>query len=333
MANGRAKGDKSTWRDNLAVAMAAFSLGVAMAAGVVSYLAFHEDRSVNVEGFAIANTLGSTPNGYGVVVSIINDSLRPVIVRSVSVMVDGVSVTRASEYLSDPRSLNDQSTRGDESMQKALPFPLAIPARGTRSVGALFGFQRADEVFFARRSSPALRGAKTFCRALYLAPDAQMHDIALRINFDPGGTTDVPIKMIGPLDGGNQWFFRVLNRSSPRAFEVRRKFAATSAYRLMTVRVWRNSGGLIRQVSLPLFGGSAAFPSFAPLPDGRYRAALFEGSRIVAGGRFDVPLQGRFSGLISPTRATESNTQCELFRHPERRAVTPQPLPRHPIPQ
>lgn len=328
-----AERERLVWRDNLALIVSAFSLGVALAAGLVSYFAFHEERSVNVDGFAVANTLGSTPNGYGVDVSVINDSLRPVIVSSVSLIVDGIKVTRASEYLPDPRSLNDQSTRGDESLEQALPFPLAIPARGTRTIGALFKFLRVDAVFYARRDSPALRGARIFCSALFLSPKARGHHIALQIDSNPGGSTNIPVKMIGPLDGGNQWFLRVLDSAHPRGFEVRRKFAAASAFRMMTIRVWRNSGGLSRRVSLPLFGASSAYPSFAPLPNGKYRVALFEGSGIVAGGRFNVPPRGKFPGVISPSPATESVTQCELFEHPEFRAVTPQPLPRHPVPE
>ena len=137
-------------RENLALIVAAFSFGVSLAVGVVGYIAFHERTSVHLEGFAVANTLGSTPGGYGIDVSIINDSLRPVIVRSVSLEVDGVPVTEAAEYLPEPRILNDQSTRGDRPIEQAVAFPLAIPARGARTIGALFRFGHVDEVWYAR---------------------------------------------------------------------------------------------------------------------------------------------------------------------------------------
>lgn len=310
-----------------------FSLAVSLAVGVVGYIAFHERTSVDLEGFAVANTLSSTPSGYGVDVAIVNNSLRPVIVRSVGLEVDGVPVTEASEYLPEPRILKDQSMRGDQPVDQAIAFPLAIPARGTRTIGVLFRFGRVDEVWYARRDSAALQGAKTFCSALSLRTDTDRHRIELRIDSTPSTGTTVPVTMVGPVDGGNQWFLRVIAAAHPSTAEIRRKFASPTAYRLMTLRIWGNRGGLVSRVSLPLFGAGTAFPNFPPLANGKYRIAISEGSRIVAGGRFNVPMQAKHPGLISPSAATYSNSQCEIFRHPGQRAVSPQPLPRHPVPE
>lgn len=318
-----------TRREIATLVVATIGVVISLLALVVSLLNHGEETTVKVEGVAVANTLGSTPMGYGIRVSIINDSLRPVIVKSLSLYVDGVAVAPAEEYLPDPRRLNDQSTRGDEPLHDAEPLPLAIPARGARTIAALLNFTRADEIFYARRSGPILKGAKAFCRQL-LKPRAG-HRVEMRAETTPGGVAALPVKMIGPLDGGNQWYLSVKGpTTSPSGVLVHRKVSASSAVHLITVSIWRSGDRPVRRMRAPVFGPEWAQFPFPALGRGSYRITLSDGNQIVAGGTFSVPLKNRLRA-ISPSSGSTENVQCALFGHPELRAVAPQPLPAHPL--
>lgn len=320
---------KWTKREIAPILISVSGIVISVLAFFLSYSVQNEQEAVRVEGVAVANTLGSTPKGYGIRLSLINDSLRPVIIRSVTLVVDGVRVAPALEYLPDARSLNDQSTRGDEPVRDAVPFPLTIRARGARTIAPLLSFAQADEIFYARRNNSILAGAKEFCRSLGLNPQ-RSHSIILRVESEPGGATAVPIQMIGPLDGGNQWFVTIMGpRNAPNGVEVRRKFTAASAIRRMTIEISRRGGEAVRRVSLPLFGSEGARFSFPTIGPGGYRLAVLDGGRFVAGSKFQVPLTGRFARGISPSAATTEITQCEVFRRLKERAITPQPPPTH----
>ena len=85
--------------------------------------------------------------------------------------------------------------------------------------------------------------------------------------------------------------------------------SSPSAFRFVTVKVWRRSGGLEHAGSLPVAGANSARFNFSALSDGSYRMALFRRDQILAIAAFTVPLS-KHSRQVFPSRAQEANGQC-----------------------
>lgn len=291
-------------RESLALVISSISLAVSIIVGLLSYGALHEERAVRIDGFAAANPLGDTQPGYGIRVALINESLRPVIVRSMTLETDGTAIAPATSFLPSSKFLTDLSLQPDQPILATHTFPVALGARSTRTMAVFFNLYEAIGMY-AHRSAAVKRAGLAFCRAAAFAGPSKFtheHEFSVLISSEPGADTRLSVEMTGPGDGGGAWFTSVLgSRAAPKGIDVRRKLAASTSVRLITIRIWRNPGGLAREVTRPLFGDRFSRFPFRPLPRGAYRVAFFDGQRVVAGGVFRVPLRGiRDRNVASP---------------------------------
>ncbi len=275
-------------------------------AGVSAYFAHEaseEQRSVDLEGLATINSLGQTAAGYGVRVSLINGSLRPIIVRSIVLVVDGVRVAGATSYIKNAAILEDATRRHGQPFDDARTLPFTINARTTETIAAFLNLGSATEGLYLHEHLGRVRGGRILCRAATFAGPSRIteqHEILLRVSTTPGGETNIPLTVTGPGDGGNAWFTSLHGpAAAPNGLQVRRKLAENTARRVITVRIWRNRGGLVRRVRRPSFGPSPVNLPFRRLRRGHYRALVFDGSHIVAGGRFTVPLRGVYDRNVA----------------------------------
>jgi hypothetical protein len=299
---------KRSFRDSLALIISGISLSAALIAAYLSYSALHEQRAVHLGGFAAANPLGDMASGYGMRVSLINEGLRPIIVRSMALEVDNTTIGEATGFFRSTKFLTDLSLQPDQPLLAAQSFPFTLDARSTRTMAALF------DIYHAAGDATAASGfqakvdrhlGRAFCRAVALARPSRLthqHRFSLHVSSEPGGDTRLPVEITGPGDGGGAWVTTVLgDRDAPKGLEIRRKLAASTSIRLITVRVWRNPGDLVRKTARPLFGAEFSRFPFKQLPRGAYRVAIFDGRQLVAGGAFRVPLRGvRDRNVSSP---------------------------------
>jgi hypothetical protein len=291
-------------------------LVVSVIALIAAQEANHEESAVEFNAVASLNNLGSTPAGYAVRITLDNASLRPVIVERMELKVRGVPVAPITGILPGDRSA--ATTLGDEPLYAAKPLPFALDARGAETLTGLADFYAADH---ASPGSPKLAAANEFCDELPSEPTRAgtpqirqaPSQVALEVHLAPGGVTTVPVHITGTGAAENTWRMEVLaSDQTADGVAFWRYDSAPSALRLLTLKVWRGEGGLMRSVTLPVTGSVTTEAKFRPLPNGYYRAALIDEGHPVAIGHFDVPLERDLP--IYPQWQQLVNGQCQLLR-------------------
>jgi hypothetical protein len=302
----------------IGVAISIFSVVISVVALLQSRSVHNELTAVDLRGFASTNSFSSTPAGYAIRVSLTNGSLRPVIIRSMKLEVAGKPIAEVASYLPRGGPGADAASLGDKPIEDARGLPFAISERGAQTVTAFADFSRAASQAYRKLKTPLLARARRFCRELSKtsvegqgAPwRPKPLAIELEIRADPGGTLIVPVLLSEPIRGANVWRMKVTGPAQhPDGVHFKRRIAAPSSLELLTVKVWRWDGHLERAVSLPAVGSAYADVRFHPLAKGSYRAALLEGSRPLAVGLFDVPLNETHE-LIYPSDAQTVNGEC-----------------------
>jgi hypothetical protein len=316
--DGKKKGRSPTFYAGVGVALSLLGVALSAFALVQSREVHNELTAVDLRGLASTNPFSSTPAGYAIRVSLSNGSLRPVIVRSMELEVAGKPAAEVTSYLPHAGPGADAVSLGDEPLESARSLPFAIPERGAQTLTAFADFSRAASQAYRKAKSPLLARAREFCRELKEievggqgAPwRPKSSAVKLEIRTDPGGTRTIPVLLAMPFRGANIWRMDVTGPvSHPDGVRFQRRIAAPSALKLLTVKVWSWDGRLERTASLPVVGAAYADVRFHGLAAGSYRAALIEGSKPLAVGLFDVPLQ-EANELIYPSNAQVVNGEC-----------------------
>jgi hypothetical protein len=329
--------EEKRWKQRRAfVAKGLGALGVA-ASLLISVIAFLESRhagqeqtAVSFDAAASVNNLGSTPAGYAVRITLINASLRPIIVNKMVLKVGDTPIGPITGLLLGNRSA--AVGLGDQPLADERPLPFALAERGAVTLTGLASFPARpggpvtgsivaeSGPHVSRSRAAALGAAFRFCRELPPEPTGtapiptrpRRSDVKLEITYSPGGTKTVPVQ-ISPGLIENTWRMKVMAANGSAAgIAFWRYDSAPSALRLLTVKVWRGDGGLMRSVSLPVAGSVTSEARFAPLPKGYYRAALLDEGTPVSIGHFKVPLRRDLP--IAPQWQQIVNGQCELLR-------------------
>jgi hypothetical protein len=309
--------------DRITAVVAVASLALSIVALVVSYSAIREEAAVDLEAAASVNSLGSTPAGYAIRISFINQSLRPVIIRSIDLKVGGVPVASVESVLFDGRAGTDAAALGDEPLEDNRPLPLTLAERGAETLVGLANFSTVDRQASAREHTDNLSAARAFCDELPPDPSRRLaprfenetvgSSVELEVDVEPGGSFSVPVTINRAIGADNPWRMEVTGpRARPTGLAFWRFTSAPSASRLLTAEIWRGDGTPVSTASLPVSGSATSEVSFQGLRSGYYRAALLQQGNVLAVGHFDVPL-GEARESIYPLGAQRANGQCELI--------------------
>jgi hypothetical protein len=302
--------DGKSRRERAAIAISIVGLLISFAAAVFAYRAQKETSDVHLRAAGSITSLGSTPAGYAVQISFTNDSLRPVIVRSIELRVGGMPVAGVTRYLLDSRAGTDASALGDEPLEASRSLPFALSARGATTLTGFADF--ADFGFFGEREHARWRRKVTeLCDQLQgFANDTPAPPVTVEVKIEPSRTIRGQVHIVDLPIGGDTWSMDMAGpKEGPTGISVWRRESSPSALRLLRVRVWRAHGGVIRSRSLPVVGAGSAQLNFRALPRGDYRAALSQGEALLASGRFHVPLE-QARETIFPSDGQLENGQC-----------------------
>lgn len=287
------------------------SAAVAVAALILSILANQEETAVKFDAAAAVNPLGSTPAGYAIRISLINDSLRPVIVRSMELKESGKPTAPITSFLIDNRAGSDATALGDEPLETAHSLPVALGARSARTLIGLADFSVPAAQAHSGKHTPLLARAEEFCREIQKSPSRRNElKLELEIKIDPGDPQTVPIRLTKVVGGANAWRMDVTGaKAHPNGMVFWRRISAPAALRLITLKIWTWDGHLERTASLPMAGAAYGEVRFTPLRADGYRAALLRDGEPLAVGLFRVPLTSS-NQVIYPRHAQRVNGQC-----------------------
>lgn len=284
---------------------------VALVALILSFLANQEETAVEFDAAASVNSLGSTAAGYAIRISLINDSLRPIIVRSMELKELGKPTASITSFLIDNRAGSDASALGDEPLETARSLPFALAARSARTLIGLADFSTAVAQAHSGKHTPLLARAQEFCHELPKGTSRRTESkLELEIKIDPGDPQIVPVRLTKVVGGANAWRMDVTGaKAHPNGMVFWRRISAPAALRLITLKIWTWDGHLKRTASLPMAGAAYGEVRFTPLHTDSYRAALFRDGEPLAVGLFHVPLT-RSNQVIYPRHAQRVNGQC-----------------------
>src|SRR5215208_862713 len=114
---------------------------VGMVTGVTSlYIAWSaqsEEAALRLNAYPTANPADITPQGLAVRVELVNEGLRPIVVRSAQLLMDDAPVASASAWIDDVGVLDDAASEPSRLISSQRTFPISLDAREGKAVALL----------------------------------------------------------------------------------------------------------------------------------------------------------------------------------------------------
>lgn len=273
-------------------------LVVSIGAFAVSLSALEEERDVDFTLVARANQRDYTNEGFGVRLTLVNESLRPVIVTKVSLLFEDFLLARTSGYLSDVRALDTYSIDPGRVTEERRDLPITIPARTAQTVALLFplnlghapgltaGGKSQEELEDYQRRFNDHRAAFR----LFLANHDIRAKAQVRLLRQPKGIEVKRIEQFGAMTLRYDWFTTLRGTPErPTAITIARKLGGKQLD-LARVRVWDTDGQMQLSDERPLRGSAiTAFP-LPVLSEGSSSYAFIVKGDVVEAGLFSVPV-------------------------------------------
>ncbi|KKK83932.1 hypothetical protein LCGC14_2788430, partial [marine sediment metagenome] len=226
---------------------------VSVAALVVAGLSYdisrgvrEEQQTVALEIDAAANIRDFTNEGYGLRVTLLNASLRPIIVKRAQLLMNGHLVAEASGYLNDTRVLDRYMIEPGRVTDRRRELPVAMGAREGKTVARLMDFRyfkagaKEDPDSWKRQN----RAERRFEKNLIFLPTGENKDrLQLLLELLPGGTRTDDVRGIPGMTARFAWqqsFART--PGGTYGLEIRRKLGATGQADRIRLEVWSRHG-------------------------------------------------------------------------------------------
>jgi len=298
-----------------------FGLAGMLTGGLSLYITWRttsQEAAVVVNAYPTASADDLTHAGFGVRVQLANESLRPVIIESASLWVDGQEFTNATGYLADPALLDRSAIEPAAITDGRLDFPLSMTAREGRSVAILMDVWRpvvaaegSDTALSARRELNQLLtsigsltsgGERQIELGLEVAPGG-FQRFRVRGLVEPGVYPEAirdasAIQRQAPLQN---WIVEpFVSKGDLAGLSLRRRFAAGGQVDLVQLDVWNVRSQFHQAEERPILGQQAQFFPL-DLPEGAYVATFRHEGTVIAHRSFRVPWR---------------ETRCKLDRAP-----------------
>ena len=284
---------------------------------VFSVLAQHEQQVVKFAAYPSAGLSDLTPQGLGVRVQVVNQSLRPVVVRGASLYGGTDRLARATGYFTDTRVLDSAEVDPTQLTSRLTNLPLNIGAREGRAMALLLDVWKG----VSEDANPKAQAARTRLNDTLNGLDpvsTTTKSLTLVLDLAPGGSRRFVLRSVGTPAASQQpgtgsgWVLSPLG-SPPKLLGLllRNPSAGVREVDLVRLDLWKADSTLHRSMTRPVLGQQAATFPLVGLPNGSYAAAFVLGGRVIANRSFTLPwrrepcavgLQAEAAGL-TPTPA------------------------------
>jgi hypothetical protein len=183
---------------SLALAIALVGMVTGVTSLYVAWRSHSEETAITLDAYPTASQADITPQGLGLRVELVNQSLRPIVLRSASLVLDGEVVSQASGWIDDVRLVEEASSDPARLRAAQLTFPIGLAAREGRSVAVIMDVWTP---FVAASSSADETLARNRFRQLTAtlaslpAGDGPSR-LQLRIEHVPGGSDLYPVSAV-----------------------------------------------------------------------------------------------------------------------------------------
>jgi hypothetical protein len=280
-----------------------------------------EEAAVVLTAYPTASAVDLTHEGLGLRVELVNESLRPVIVRGASLWADREKLSEGVGFLEDVNLLDVSNVDPAAVSRGRRNFPITLNAREGRTVAVLMDVWRpvlaASSPARSRDARSRLNHFLTQLSGLSVGREA----IELRLDHEPGGSRSFAVRRVTPPDPYPEaiqnasaidkqapfqiWLVSPLAKGKVLAgLQLRRTFAGTGQVNLVRLDVWREGSLLHRSFTRPVVGRQSTLFPLPALARGRYTATFRIDGTVVAYRSFVVPWRPDRCG--PPVRAVDA---------------------------
>lgn len=289
-------------------------LVVALVSAWIALSVRNEQTSISITGEGTALAPDPSVDGYSVRMSLVNSGLRPVVIRSMNLEVDGQSAAEVSGYV--PRAPSLAVLSGDLA-EEAKPLPFTLGERSGMTLTALLSFGRA---LYGDPKAPEVKAAQLFCRSMHdikFSYGKNAPEVRLKVDVEPGGTYTIPVSANAAVFASKPWILSLIgSHAAPTGVSAFRRTLDQRATKLLTMKIYaEGKSGAVKAVSAPIFGGGPTTFSFPPLAQGSYQVLLFDQRRIVERAAFKVPVVGKH-GAQEINRSRQVYDSCAALSEP-----------------
>jgi hypothetical protein len=264
---------------------------------VFGYRAQHEQEVINLAAYPSAGPSDLTASGLGVRLQVVNQSLRPLIVRGASLWQGGTELARATGYVQDAQVANGAELDQAALTDGLLSFPLNIGAREGRAAVFLLDVWRG--VFGTGRDAAAAMNKLNLTLSGLGPGSVDRAPFELVFDLAPGGRRRFPLRSLPSVSPSaaegeapasrSTWLVSPVGRRGLTGLVLRRTSAAAGAVDLVKLDLWKYGSTLHRSIARPVVGREAAMFPLSDLPRGSYTATFQLDGKVVAERSFSLP--------------------------------------------
>jgi hypothetical protein len=251
-----------------------------------------EQRAIEVQGVATANQLLRTNEGLGLLVSLTNASLRPLILRDAILLLDGRRIGRANRYLANATVLARIQLDPGRVVGNTQSLPLTLGARDGRTLGLFIDDQAERPIFIGPPNGrgPRRTTFRTWDRVLSGEEPARRHRIILRVTFAPRVVKRITVQVEPAMTAAFAWQEAISPlRPSAVSMGLRRKAGEPGQGDVFRLDVWSRRGRTHRVYERPLIANDWTDVIVRGLPNGEYLYTFRIRSEAVVTGCMRFP--------------------------------------------
>lgn len=287
---------------------------VGMVTGVTSlYISWRsttEQAEVRLSAYPTASPDDITPQGLGIRVVLVNESLRPIVLRSAALLLDGATVAQATGWIDDVRLLDSAASDPSSVSAAQQTFPIGLAEREGKSVAFIMDVWTPFVDASSDADKSAARGTFRQLTATLasLPSDAAPSRLKLRIDHVPGGSESYPVSAVtvpsASVDAIESaaallrrvppqfWVVDFLKRGRDLAgITLRRRIAGADEVDLVRLDLWNLRTAVHRRTVRPVVARQQTLFPLTNLARGHYIATFQVGDRVVAYKSFTIPIR------------------------------------------
>ena len=311
MAGERHQSRGTSWKPSAQLAGIAFGL-VGMVTGVAGlYIAWQtqsEQTDIKLTAYPSASEADLTHEGLGIRVELVNQSLRPVIIRSASLWRGSAKIGDAVGYVADVATLDRTNSDPAAVSRARLRFPITVDARAGRTFALLVDVWRPIVTApTASAQRTARRALGDLLAVLSKLPERGPGLVQLRIDRAPGGSQWFPVRSTAlravypeaikdasaatPEPQARLWVVgRIASGTTLEGLTIRRTLAAPDQAALVRLTIWKHGSPSSTSTKRPSIGQQLTTFPLRRLGRGAYVAVFEVGGKVIAHTSFAIPL-------------------------------------------
>ena len=256
-----------------------------------SYRAEHEQAAIRFAAYPSASAGDLTSAGLGIRMQLVNQSLRPVIVRGASLWVGTTQLASATGYLKDPRGLARAADDPGAVTAAQSDFPLNLNAREGRTAALVFDFWNVPGT-----AASGLRRLNLVLAGLGPAAEAATNErFDLELSLAPGGVRRFALQVLPQTSAADEqtaseaWLVSPLGQGQRLVGLLLRRASAGRAVDFVRLDVWKQGSTTHSAIVRPVTGAQAALFPLQGLTDGAYTATFELDGNVIAVRGFSIP--------------------------------------------